>query len=423
MKTVRKIGTELSRIVLGLTFIFSGFVKSVDPYGTAYKVADYLAAFNLSFFSFLEMPISFFLCGFEFALGIIVLLGIYPKWSSRLMLLTMIFMTPLTLYLAIADPVSDCGCFGDALVISNWETFFKNIILSILAIILLINYKHIKPFLLSKMYVYALSFIIVFSTIFLFYNYIYDPIIDFRPYKVGTNIPEQMMVSEDKLPVTENVFIYEKNGVKQAFTEDNYPWQDSTWTFISMDAKVIKEGELPPISDFSINEILFNEVETEIINSFDITDNVLANNNYSFLIIAPFLSKIKMAEKQKFEAIAEYAKKENYNIYLLTSSSSDDIIRHKQTFNKDIKFCISDEKVLKTIIRSNPSVMILKNGTIIAKWAKILIPNKTAFDKPIDKIIAEHSHSKNNILKLLIVSIVLLIPLIIIKIVDVNKNK
>lgn len=423
MKTVRKIGTELSRIVLGLTFIFSGFVKSVDPYGTAYKVADYLAAFNLSFFSFLEMPISFFLCGFEFSLGIIVLLGIYPKWSSRLMLLTMIFMTPLTLYLAIADPVSDCGCFGDALVISNWETFFKNIILSILAIILLINYKHIKPFLLSKMYVYALSFIIVFSTIFLFYNYIYDPIIDFRPYKVGTNIPEQMMVSEDKLPVTENVFIYEKNGVKQAFTEDNYPWQDSTWTFISMDAKVIKEGELPPISDFSINEILFNEVETEIINSFDITNNVLANNNYSFLIIAPFLNKIEMDEKQKFEAIAEYAKKENYNIYLLTSSSSDDIIRHKQTFNKDIKFCFSDEKVLKTIIRSNPSVMILKNGTIIAKWAKILIPNKTAFDKPIDKIIAEHSHSTNNILKLLIVSIVLLIPLIIIKIVDLNKNK
>lgn len=206
-----KILTESSRMILGGAFLFSGFVKSVDPYGTAYKVADYLQAFNMASFSFLEMPISFFLCGFEFALDIVILLGLFPKWSSKLMLLTMCFMTPLTLYLAIANPVSDCGCFGDAIVLSNWETFYKNIVLLTLALLLVFNYKLIKPFFNNRMHRYVLSFIVLFAILFLFYNYRYDPIIDFRPYKIGINIPQQMIVSDDKRPIVENVFIYEKD--------------------------------------------------------------------------------------------------------------------------------------------------------------------------------------------------------------------
>lgn len=423
MKTFTKIFIELARVILGVTFIFSGFVKSVDPYGTAYKVADYLTAFNLSFLSFLEMPISFLLCGFELALGIIVLLGLFPKWSSRLMLATMCFMTPLTLYLAIANPVSDCGCFGDAIVLSNWDTFYKNIVLSFFAVFLALKYQYISPFYTHKIQKYALAFSIVFSILFLCYNYIYDPIIDFRPYKVGVNIPQQMVVSEDKLPVTENIFVYEKDGVRKEFTEDNYPWQDSTWVFVNMDTKVIKEGELPPISDFSMSKIIFNEDNSEVINQYEITQDVLLDKNYSFFIIAPFLQKVEDREKAKFDAIADYAEQNQYSIYLLTSSTTEDIITARQSYNENIKFCVSDEKMLKTIIRSNPSLMLLKNGNIIEKWAKISIPSQNEFNKTIEQIVADNRTNTKNSLKILMVVLLLSVPILLMKGIDLTTSK
>ena len=126
---IEKILVEIARVLLGATFIFSGFVKSIDPLGTAYKVQDYLTSFGFSDLLYLSLPISIILCAGELCLGIFMLFGLYRKWTSRLLFLVMLFMTPLTLYLAIANPVKDCGCFGDALIITNWETFFKNIVL------------------------------------------------------------------------------------------------------------------------------------------------------------------------------------------------------------------------------------------------------------------------------------------------------
>lgn len=421
MDKIKKTLTEIARVVLGLTFIFSGFVKSIDPYGTAYKVADYLTAFNLSSLSFLEMPISFFLCGFEMALGIVVLLGLFPKWSSKLILLTMCFMTPLTLYLAIANPVSDCGCFGDALVISNWETFYKNIVLLILTIWFTIDYKSIKPFFTDKMQKWGLGFITLFSLLFLFYNYIYDPLIDFRPYKRGVNLPQQMTVDESKLPVMENIFIYEKEGINKEFTEDNYPWEDSTWVFVSMDTKVIKEGELPPISDFGINQIIFNKDNTAISDQYDITQDVIHEGNYTFIVLAPKLDKITESDKGKFNAIAEYAQKNDYSIYLLTASTTNEIIKAKQSFNNEVRFCTSDEKVLKTIIRSNPGLLLIKDGNILGKWGNAMMPNKSELNKPIEQIIADNTSDMSNGMKILIVALLLLIPLGIMKRIDIKN--
>lgn len=421
MEKIKKTLTEIARVVLGLTFIFSGFVKSIDPYGTAYKVADYLTAFNLSSLSFLEMPISFFLCGFEMALGIVVLLGLFPKWSSKLILLTMCFMTPLTLYLAIANPVSDCGCFGDALVISNWETFYKNIVLLILAVWFTVYYKSIKPFFTDRMQKWGLGFITLFSLLFLFYNYIYDPLIDFRPYKRGVNLPQQMTVDESKLPVMENIFIYEKEGINKEFTEDNYPWEDSTWVFVSMDTKVIKEGELPPISDFGINQIIFNKDNTVISDQYDITQDVIHEGNYTFIVLAPKLDKITESDKGKFNAIAEYAQKNDYSIYLLTASTTNEIIKAKQSFNNEVRFCTSDEKVLKTIIRSNPSLLLIKDGNILGKWGNAMIPNKSELNKPIEQIIVDNTSDMGNGMKILIVALLLLIPLGIMKRIDIKN--
>ena len=417
MEKAKRILTEIARIILGLTFMFSGFVKSVDPYGTAYKVVDYLAAFHLSFFSFLEMPISFFLCGFEMALGIVVLLGLFPKWSSKLMLLTMCFMTPLTLYLAIANPVSDCGCFGDAIVISNWETFCKNIVLLALAIWLAVNYQLMKPFFTSRMQKWALSFIVLFSVLFLLYNYIYDPLIDFRPYKIGANLPEQMTVDESKLPVMEHIFIYEKDSVQKEFTEDNYPWQDSTWVFVDRITKIVKEGEYPKITDFVVDQLIIDDETNEVIDQYDVVGEILEDESYTFLIIAPQLPKVEEKEKQKFTAIANYAEKNGYNVYLSTSSTNEDILKSIKDYPKNIRFGTTDEKVLKTIIRSNPSLILIKNGDIIGKWSKMSIPDANELNKPIEKFISDNTASTSDGVKVLIIILLLLIPLGIIKII------
>ena len=419
MGNLKKIFAEIARAVLGLTFIFSGFVKSVDPYGTAYKVGDYLQAFNLSIFSFLEMPISFFLCGFEMALGIVVLLGLFPKWSSKLMLLTMCFMTPLTLYLAIADPVSDCGCFGDAVIISNWETFYKNVVLLALAVFLSFNYKQIKPFFTGKMQKFALSFIVIFSVLFLSYNYIYDPLIDFRPYKVGANLPQQMTVEESKRPVVENVFIYEKDGIQQEFTEDNYPWEDSTWVFVSMDTKIIKEGELPPISDFAINELIIDN--GQIVEQYDAVGEILEDEGYTFILIAPQLNKVDEREKQKIADIADYAGKRNYKMYLATASTSEEIVSDKNNYPENLRFGTTDEKVLKTIVRSNPSLILINNGNIVGKWNKRSLPDKKGLDVTIDQLIAYNAPKVNNWIKVLIIALLLFIPLLIMKVSDREK--
>lgn len=417
MEKEKRILTEIARIILGLTFMFSGFVKSVDPYGTAYKVVDYLAAFHLSFFSFLEMPISFFLCGFEMALGIVVLLGLFPKWSSKLMLLTMCFMTPLTLYLAIANPVSDCGCFGDAIAISNWDTFYKNIVLLALAIWLAVNYQLMKPFFTSRMQKWALSFIVLFSVLFLLYNYIYEPLIDFRPYKIGANLPEQMTVDESKLPVMEHIFIYEKDSVQKEFTEDNYPWQDSTWVFVDRITKIVKEGEYPKITDFVVDQLIIDDETNEVIDQYDVVDEILEDESYTFLIIAPQLPKVEEKEKQKFTAIANYAEKNGYNVYLSTSSTNEDILKSIKKYPKNIRFGATDEKVLKTIIRSNPSLILIKDGDIIGKWSKMSIPDANELNKPIEKFISDNTASTSDGVKVLIIILLLLIPLGIIKII------
>ena len=415
-----KLFAEVARLILGVTFTFSGFVKSVDPYGTAYKVVDYLEAFNLSFFSFLGMPISFFLCGFEFVLGVLILLGIYCKWSSLLVLLTMCFMTPLTLYLAIANPVSDCGCFGDALVFTNWETFYKNIVLLSCAIFLVFYYRLITPLFSKKVRACALLYIILFGGMFLLYNYYYDPILDFRPYRIGANLPEQMVVDESKMPVEENVFIYKKNGEEKQFTEDNYPWQDSTWVFVSMRTNVIKEGELPVISDFTVGELVFNENLTEIDDQHDITDDVLQNTNYSFLIIAPSLVDINPEQEAKFKTVTEYSEKNGYDIYCLTSSSTDLIIESKKKYPCNLKFCISDEKVLKTIIRSNPGLVVLKAGTVVSKWAAPSISDANYFAGSLD-LLTSKADDRSNTSKALPAILILVIPLLILKGLDMAK--
>lgn len=381
-----KVLVEISRIILGVVFIFSGFVKAVDPYGTAYKITDYFTAFGLPSLSFLSLSGSIFQSVVEFAMGACMLFGLYRKWNSRLMLLVMVFMTLLTFYLAIADPVEDCGCFGDALVISNWQTFYKNIVLLVCSVVVFKYHEHISNLFTGKTYWLAFLYIFIFIGSFVFYNYLHDPVFDFRPYKIGANIPELMNVEVGKGREEKTMLVYAKDGVEKEFTEENYPWEDSTWVFVRMDTKVIKEGEKSPIKDFVINKLNFNQNRTEIIGQEDITAEVLYYPDYTFLMISPSLENMSTSYLSNFEDVENYANDNDYHFYCLTASTTDEIISWAKENTINFDFCTMDDRALKTIIRSNPGLILLKNGVVINKWADVDVPAEKDLDRPLQEL-------------------------------------
>ena len=403
--------TELSRLIVGATFVFSGFVKAVDPLGFTYKIQDYLISFNLTAFFSLALPSAIVLVVLEFLIGVFLLLGIYRKPVTVLSAVFMAFFLPLTLWIALKNPVKDCGCFGDALVISNWETFYKNIVLSVCAVVLLLNWKKITPLFSRRTAWMAALFSVIFGFSFAVYNVVKLPVFDFRPYKIGANIPQQMYVDPAKADVVKNIFVYSKNGLKQEFTEENYPWSDSTWTFVNMETKVIKKGENPKIEDFHIELLGYDSLAQGFVSQGDITDQILSDANYNFLMISYSLQEMRQKYLADFKNVAEFSQKNGYGFYCLTSSSPTVIEAWKENNNADFRFAHVDERVLKTMIRSNPGLMLLQNGNVVNKWDDSEVPDFTS-TQDLSKV----EGLKTNFWgKLAVIMLVFLAPLVVIK--------
>lgn len=415
---------ELSRLIIGITFLFSGFVKAVDPLGFTYKIQDYLIALDLTALFSMALPMAVIMIVAEFSIGVFTLAGIYRKLSSIGATMFMVFFLPLTLWIAIKNPVEDCGCFGDAWVISNWATFYKNILLTVCAAILLFNWKKIKP-LFSKRTAWAAAiFGVVFGITFSIYNVVNLPVFDFRPYKIGENIANNMYVDPAKADQFENVFIYSKNGEEKEFTEENYPWNDSTWVFVDMQTKLVKEGEKPKIEDFSIHLLSFEDFEDDefVVEPVDITEQILYDPTYSFLMIAYDLKTMRTKQLENFKEINRLSDEYGYNFYLVTSSSTEEIGDWAKSASEQIDFCHSDERELKTMIRSNPGLMLIKDGNVINKWADNEV--KFVAEKVKQNKFSEILTPKRNFPTTLIVIILLfVVPLLIIKIIDIRLEK
>ncbi len=356
MKAKHIIGS-VSRTLLAITFIFSGTVKAIDPLGTVYKIEDYLKAFG-GFFTDL-LPLAEFgavaLIAAECVLGVCLLFNVRTQWTSWLSLAFYLFMTPLTLWIARTNPVSDCGCFGDALVLTNWQTFWKNIILLSLVIILLVCRKAI-PQTFSWQAELCIAIVGVGLSFGLMgYTYHHLPLIDFRPYKIGNHIPTLMEVPEDAEPdVYETTLIYEKDGVQQEFTLENYPKGDSTWHFVDQHSVLIKKGYEAPIHDF---EILTRDFE-------DITFDILESEEPVTLITMYDLKKADMSQIEKVRMLLEA----NDPCYILTGSGEMEIEEFCITHHIDMDYvCTMDPVTLKTIVRANPGMFVVQNGTIMEK--------------------------------------------------------
>lgn len=376
----KEIAANVCRFVLGATFIFSGFVKAVDPLGFFYKIQDYLEAFGVGAW---VHPILSLLAGIglgavEFCVGIFLFFGIRRSFAASVALLLMVFMTPLTLYLAIFNPVSDCGCFGDAVSLTNWQTFGKNVVLLAAAVATFRWKRLIRRFVTPKlewmMSMYTFLFIFVLS----FYCLAYLPIFDFRPYKIGVNIPQAMQIPEGAQPsVFETRFVLEKDGHQQEFTTETYPYEDSTWVFVKARSVLVEQGYEPPIKDFHISDLETGD---------DITDRILSDSNYVFLLAMHRVEEADDGNIDLINEIYDYSVEHGYAFYALTSSSREAIELWSDRTGGEYPFGIMDDITLKTIIRSNPGLLLLKGGTILNKWSDNDLPDEYVLTDSLDKL-------------------------------------
>lgn len=352
---------QIGCFLLGAVFVFSGFVKAIDPLGTTYKFEEYFRTFGGFFESFvgISFTLSVLLSTIELSIGLSLLFRIKLKLASYGAFLFMLVMTPLTLYIAIKNPVSDCGCFGDALVISNWATFFKNLVFISFSILLLIYNSQIKSFFTPFKQLIAIPVFLLLGIGLSAYCYRHLPLIDFLPYKVGVNIPNAMTVPENA-PVDkyETTFIYAKNGIQKEFTLENYPKGDSTWKFVDQKTRIITEGYKAPIHDFSILNEQFE----------DITEQVLYNTGSTYLLIMYDLKLSSPKGIAKSEALYQKTILTGAGFYALTASSDEEVEAFKSKNKVTYPFCKTDPTTLKTMIRANPGLILIKNGTITGKW-------------------------------------------------------
>ncbi len=360
---------NLCRIIVGIVFIYSGFVKGIDPLGSDYKFTDYFNAFGMGWMNATTLFFSFALSLAEFLIGTALLFNL---WVSRMAwgsLLFMAFFTPLTLVLALTNPVSDCGCFGDAMILTNWQTFWKNIILFLLAIMIFVHRKEYKS---SLSLMGQFSFLTLAGAGMLclsIYCYRHLPVLDFRPYAVGKNITEGMRLPEGAKPDQYEVTLKYKNkqtGEIRSFTEENYPWQDTlNWEYESSSERLVKKGYITPIHDLVIEHPTLG----------NITEEILEDDNHTILAVAYNLNQSDTQYQPAINRLAEYAREKGIRFYGLTSSTERDIEAYKKRNHVPYEFCTADEIQLKTMIRSNPGVIILREGTILDKWAGKDVPD------------------------------------------------
>lgn len=361
-KSLHIIGS-IARTLLALTFLFSGFVKAVDPLGTVYKIEDYLTAFGGLFTSLLPLATvaAVLLILTEWTLGVMMICNIRTGLTAWLALAFYAVMTPLTLYIALTNPISDCGCFGDALVISNWQTFWKNVVLTALVVVLLCTKRHIPQ---TFVWWAELSIVVIGLALaggLMLYTHYHLPLIDFRPYKIGNNIPELMEIPEgaphDEYAIT---LIYEKDGVEQEFTLQDYPRGDSTWRFVDQQSKLISKGYEPPIHDFVLVDYEGEDLTYDLLESDKVVMVVMYN-----------LDKADRTQLPKVVELSKKCEEQDAAFYILTAATDEQIDAFVEANSLDVAretFLTADGIMLKTIVRANPGVFVIENGTITDKY-------------------------------------------------------
>lgn len=355
MKTIIRI----SRTILAFVFLFSSIVKGIDPLGTAYKIEDYILAYQMDWALPLSLILAFILIAFEFSLGAMLLFNLLPKFTRWSMVLMMGFFTIVTFFDAIYNPVPDCGCFGDALILTNWQTFYKNLVLDFLLIILFFHRP--KPINKIKHLSWALAIFIAFFS-FSYYNLQHLPLIDFRFWKIGTQV-----FNTNQKPVELYLSYQNKNtGEIKEYLSPNYPYQDSSWM---ANWKFLSTREFNPNVNTQ-NVMIFDK------DGNDATLEVLGFPGKILLLISPDLDAIAPKKAEKIKTLIRLTEKESLPLFLITASVGQTIDNFVNRYQIDVPIYLADDIDLKTIVRSNPGLVLLEDGKVINKWAVADFPSK-----------------------------------------------
>ncbi|NCC73135.1 MAG: hypothetical protein EOM06_07025 [Sphingobacteriia bacterium] len=370
----RKIFTPLmlrtSQFILGILFLFSGFVKAVDPIGTAYRIEDYLIAYGLDYQFWMTIVLSFLLNAAELLLGGLMFLNIKPRLTAWLVVLMMSVFTLTTLYDALYNPVPDCGCFGDALIMTNWQTFYKNLVINVFVIIFLFGRFKLKPVFKNRTEWIVAMALIVFFFGFQYFNFVNLPMFDFRPYKVGNRL-----TPENPMPV-ENYLTYRNKttGETKEYLSPNFPYNDpewlKNWEFVSQriyDPNII-EGVNLAIIDF---------------NGENITQQIINNPDFQFFVVAWNIEDTDKRAFRKIKTLYQKAEDANISFIVLTSSSREEVDEFAARLNlsEHLVFYNVDDIELKTMVRANPGLMLIRNGLILDKWHNNNLPKWEAIER------------------------------------------
>ena len=363
-----KLMTTVCRILLGSVFVFSGIVKAIDPVGTQIKFTDYLLAFGWDglFMDSTLLMFAALLAGVEFMLGIYILMGVFTKGTTRLLFLMMIVLTPFTLYTALKNPVEDCGCFGDALLLTNWQTFEKNIFLFVMSVYLLFRRRYIYPLVSERRQWLVTVVTVLLLTRFTLNNINGLPVLDFRQYKVGTDLRAE---------------IYEKAN--------------------------------PEMADFFILDNDFN----------DVTPMILEDEGYTFLLVSDHLERADESHLDMVDDLYDYCKKCGYGFMGVTASGGGVVDEWIENNGAEYSFFYSDEIPLQTMVRANPGLVLIKDGVIINKWSAHRMPSEVYLDVPLENSFLGIQPVKHKGLTILSIIMLFGLPLLLIVLIDKLKNK
>ena len=366
----------LVRILVGATFILSGVVKLIDPVGTMYKIEDYLQVFNLSLFNSWSYVLAVLLSMAEFVLGVNALLGSYLRATPILLLIFMAIMTPLTLFLAIANPIPDCGCFGDFITLANWQTFGKNVLLLALVIFLFRYNRRARSVFHREVHAFIVVWVVVYALALVYIAAVYSPILDFRPFKPGTNLASAYF--GDDIQVTEYDFVYEREGMQATFSIDSLPDETDGWQFIERRERA--GGAQQP-------------EENELLNSFivydgneDVTEEILNHEGYVFVLFSEDLTKANDNEINKVHELYDYTREYGYPFYAITASTPSEIDNWQDDTGVEFPFFYMDRNTIRIIQRSNPFLMVLNDGVIYHKHYIENTPSEALLSVPVEEI-------------------------------------
>ena len=357
--------TQICRVLVGVLFIISGFIKANDTIGFSYKLVEYFEIFNMHFFVDYAVSMAMFICIFEIMVGVALLLGAYTRFNLWLLLAMIVFFTILTGYSAITNKVTDCGCFGDAIKLKPVESFLKDVVLLVLIVIMYFGQFYINPLFNKTITAIGLGVALIVTTFFTFNTYMFLPKIDFLPYKVGNDIKEQMTLPPNaKKDSIVMLFIYEKDGKQLELGMNDLNVIDDTYKFIDRKDKLVVEGDKAPIHDFR----LFDE------SGQDYTDTLLMQPGFKLILVQTNINQSRKGTEADIAKLANECNAANIPFWALTNTTLNEVEPYRHEHQLAFNYYNMDATPLKSMVRSNPGLLLLKDNTVIKKWSAYGLP-------------------------------------------------